>query len=46
MFGSTYGNHASRPDIYSGSRRRFTGVGTIAAGFVALVLVPGGPAHQ
>ncbi|MFG1920926.1 CAP domain-containing protein [Cryptosporangium sp. NPDC048952] len=41
MFGSTYGNHASRPDIYSGSRRRFTGIGTIAAGFVALVLVLG-----
>lgn len=42
MPGSVHaGQHHSRPDLYTGSRQRFTGVGTIAAGFVALVLVLG-----
>jgi uncharacterized protein YkwD len=31
----------SRPDLYAGARRRFSGLGTIAAGFVTLVLVLG-----
>ncbi|WP_170323542.1 CAP domain-containing protein [Cryptosporangium phraense] len=44
MSGSAYpstSRRRSRPDLYSGSRRRFSGVGTIASGFVALVLVLG-----
>lgn len=36
-------SHAARrrPELYAGSRRRFSGIGTIVAGFVALVLVLG-----
>ncbi|MFI5958694.1 CAP domain-containing protein [Cryptosporangium sp. NPDC051539] len=42
MSGSTYPSRPnSRPDLYSGARRRFSGLGTIASGFVALVLVLG-----
>ncbi|GAA3391138.1 CAP domain-containing protein [Cryptosporangium minutisporangium] len=32
---------STRPDLYAGARRRFSGLGTIASGFVALVLVLG-----
>ncbi|SHM90285.1 CAP domain-containing protein [Cryptosporangium aurantiacum] len=42
MSGSVFsGEQPSRPDLYAGSRRRFSGMGTIASGFVALVLVLG-----
>jgi len=43
MSGSAFttGEHRARPDLYAGARRRFSGVGTIATGFVALVLVLG-----
>lgn len=36
-------SHAARrrPELYAGSRRRFSGIGTIVAGFIALVLVLG-----
>lgn len=44
MSGTTHHSHAAsrrRPDFYAGARRRFSGIGTITAGFVALVLVLG-----
>jgi hypothetical protein len=43
MPGSSHSHAAPRrrPDFYAGARRRFSGIGTIIAGFVALVLVLG-----